>query len=143
MKAYTLILCFLFTGTFSHAQKVSEAKVPAAVKTRFFALYPNMKVDKWVKKAGNFEARFEKDKAQVCVVIDAGGALLNTRIVIEKSTLPGSIAEYVAKNYPGDKIRETIRITDAEGHINYRTEVGKSCLYFDSKGAFVRAEARK
>jgi hypothetical protein len=141
MKAYTIILCFLFTGTFSNAQKISEGRVPAAVKTRFFALYPNMKVDKWVKKAGNYEARFEKDKAKVCVVIDAGGALLNSRIVIEKSTLPGTISEYVEKNYPGNKMKETIRITDAEGHVTYRTEVAKSRLFFDSKGIFMRAEA--
>jgi hypothetical protein len=53
--------------------------------------------------------------------------------------LPASIADYVAKNYKGEKIKEAAKLKMANGDINYEAEVKGMDLIFDANGKFIKS----
>ncbi len=119
-------------------QKLDEAAVPAAVKTKFTSLYPGLKAEKWEKENGNFEAGFHKDKTKMSVVIDASGNLLETETKIEVSELPKAATDYITKNKAGKKIKEAAKIVDSKGVMTFEAEVEKMDLLFDKDGKFIK-----
>ncbi len=137
------MLAVLITGGTVSAQKISETDVPAAVKTKFANLYPNIKVEKWRKEDGNYSAEFDQNKLEMCVSIDPKGNLIHTKAKIEASGLPKGVNDYVEKKYPGKKITEACKMTNAKGVITYKAEVKEVYLVFDSKGTFIKEVKEK
>ncbi|MBC7861343.1 MAG: PepSY-like domain-containing protein, partial [Bacteroidia bacterium] len=82
MKTITTLALALTIG-FASAQKMKEAEVPAAVKTKFTSLYPKAKVEKWEKEGANYEAEFTNNKIETSVIFDAAGSLIATEIEIK------------------------------------------------------------
>jgi hypothetical protein len=140
MKKTFLTLALLSCIAFANAQKVTEADVPAAVKTEFKSLYADVKEVKWEKEKGNYEANFSQNKTEMSVTIDAKGKLLETETTIASSTLPKAAADYMAKNLPGKKIKEASMIKDAAGKITYEAEVDEVDYKFDAQGNFLSKE---
>ena len=127
----------------ANAQTVTNAEVPAVVKTKFASLYPNVKVEKWKKEKENYKAEFDENKTEMCVIIDAKGDLVKTKSKIEASELPASAKEYIEKNHAGKKITKACKMTDAKGDTHYKAEVGEMDLIFDANGTFVKEEKEK
>ena len=114
---------------------------PAAVKTKFASDYPTVKKVKWDNEDGNYEAHFELNDVETSVLYDATGKKLETEVEIEVSALPKGVMEYVNKNYPKEKVKETAKITDGNGTVTYEAEVKAGDLIFDASGKFLSLKA--
>lgn len=130
--AYLLISCLLAASAFA-----GTTDVPAAVKGAFAKQFPNAQKVKWEKEKGNFEAEFRQDKKEFSALFDSNGNLLEWEEEIPASEVPKAAMEYAAQHYPGKKIKETARITDAKGDATYEVEVAGKDLIFDANGLFL------
>ncbi len=146
------VLSFMYGS--SSAQEIKESEVPAAVKEALKKQYPNVKEVEWEKEGNNYEAEIElvqvpmdgkgkKREVEKSLEYTATGELVKTEEQIEIKALPAAINDYVNKNYPGKKIKEASKITEANGTIKYEAEVEKQDLIFDANGAFLEKEATK
>ena len=72
----------------------------------------------------------------------ADGKLMETETEIKVSALPATVSDYIAKNYPGQKIKEASKIMDDKGTLSYEAEIKKGKedldLIFDQSGNFLR-----
>ena len=139
MKKLATILGAILITSFSCAQKSQEKAIPVALKTAFQSQFPSAKDTKWEKEGNNFEAEFDLNKIEQSTVFDAQGNLLETEIGIEISQLPQGIFSYVKTNYPGQKIKEAARLTDAKGTVTYEAEIKGHDLIFDHHSNFIKA----
>lgn len=139
MKKLILPALLITLAFAANAQKIDAKDVPAVVKSKFAALYPNVKDPKWEKEKGNYEAGFENGKeGESSVVLDPKGNMLETEMGIPVSQLPKAITDYVAQHYQGEKIKGAAKIKDITGMMMYEAEIKGKDLIFDSKGKFLR-----
>ena len=138
MKRFLLL--FLTVATISvNAQKLSESKVPEAVKTVFSKAYPATE-GKWVKEDGNYEVSFDKDTKKMTLVIAPKGELVQTEYAITESELPKAAKEYLATNAKGVKIKEMAHILKPNGDVQYEAEIKGKDVLFDKDGKFLSKE---
>jgi len=131
---------FLMTADLM-AQRVKSADVPAAVKSALMKKYPSAEGVSWEKEKGNFEANWGgKSKEDNSVVFTPGGSFVEMVVAIPVSGLPAGVAAYVKAHYPGAKITEAGKVTDAQGKISYEAEVKGKDLVFDEQGNFVKVD---
>ena len=123
------------------AQKVKSASVPAAVKEALAKKYPGAADVIWEKEKGNFEANWGgKSKEDNSVVFTPDGSFVEQVVAIPVNTLPPGVATYVKAHYPGAKITEAGKVTDAMGKTSYEAEVKGKDLVFNEKGEFVKID---
>ncbi len=139
MKKLIFLLAAVASVSFANAQKVSDKDVPAVVKSALLKNYPNAKELKWEKENSNYEAGFKVKQTDYSLLLAASGNIVETEVAIAITALPTSVNTYVAKNYPGKKIKEAAKITDAKGVITYEAEVNGKDLIFDNSGKFLKA----
>lgn len=138
MKKGMTILFAVMISAFSMAQEVKEKDIPVTVKTAFEKTYPDVKDVDWEMENGNYEAEFEIKDTDYSVLFDALGNILETEIEILINDLPLTVKDHVSKNYPGQKIKEAKKITEAKGTVKYEVTVKDKDLIFDSNGNFVK-----
>lgn len=135
-----LIALCLSTGA-AVAQKVKNTDVPAVVKTALMKKYPEATGVNWEKEKGNFEANWGgKSKEDNSVVFTPDGSFVEMVVAIPVSSLPAGVSAYVKKNYPGAKITEAGKVTDAAGKTSYEAEVKGKDLIFDEAGNFIKID---
>jgi hypothetical protein len=138
----TIALCFGLSS--ANAQHLKEAEVPSNVKDGFAKKYPGSKVDEWEKEGAGFEAEFHLSKVESSAVFDASGTFKELEQEIKTSALPKGVTDYCTKNYPGYKLSEAAKITDAAGKVMYEAEMEKDKTHFDAlfdeNGNFVKKE---
>lgn len=61
-------------------------------------------------------------------------------VAIPVADLPLGVVTYIKSHYPGSKITEAGKVTDAKGSISYEAEVKGKDLVFDQQGNFLRKE---
>jgi len=140
------IILFLALGLFAitaNAQKVREHDVPTPVKQIFTDTYPRTEVEEWKLKNGNYQADFDYNKADITLLIDPNGHILQTETEINISELPSAANEYISKNAIGKKVEEVSKIFDAKGAITYEAEVGDENYFFDVTGNFIKKEVEE
>ena len=114
-------------------------ETPAAVKSKFSSLYPNATSVKWEKENGKYEASFKNDNASMEALFDEQGNLIESETEIKTSDLPKTALDYLAKNKPGEKVKEASKIVDGKGTVTYEAELrGEKNLIFDSTGNFIK-----
>lgn len=134
-----LILAAILLGAFTASLfALGNDDAPAAVKVSFTKLYPNISKVKWGKEDANYEAEFEMNKTEMSCLFDASGNLLETESGIETSDLPKAAADYIGKNYAGQKIKEAAKIVDSKKVTTYEAEVKEGDLIFDANGKFLK-----
>ena len=138
MKRF-LMLCLTVVTISVSAQKVSESKVPEAVKTVFTKGYPGT-AGKWVKEDGNYEVSFDKDTKKMTLVISPTGSLVQTEYAITSAELPKGAVDYLAEHAKGVKINEMAHILKPNGDIQYEAEVKGKDILFDKDGKFLSKE---
>lgn len=143
MKTILSLSALVFLLNTATAQKVKEAEVPKAVMESFNKSFKDVKAEKWEKeKNGNYEAEFDFNKEEMSASYSADGKLMETETEIKVSDLPASVSDYIAKNYPGKKIKEAAKIVDDKGSLSYEAEIKKGKedldLLFDQSGNFLR-----
>lgn len=127
--------------TSAQAQKVRTADVPEPVRSALSQKYPDATNVTWEKEKGNFEANWGgKSKEDNSVVFTPDGKLVEIVKAIPVADLPPAVATYVKKNYPGAKITEAGKVTDASGKTRYEAEVKGKDLVFDEAGNFLKKD---
>ena len=135
------LLGLMLTANAGFAQKLKSSEVPSAVKTALAQKYPAAKDVAWENEKGNYEAAWGgKSKEDNEVLFTPEGNLVETVVAIPVTSLPAGVSAYVKKTYPGAKIKEAGKVTDASGKISYEAEVNKKDLIFDESGNFIKAE---
>ena len=123
------------------AQKIRASEVPQVVKASFAKAYPSVKDVEWEKEGGAFEAGFDENEKDVSVVIDVTGKIKEVETEIQKSELPKTTRETLAKEYAGYKIKETAKLL-ASGVTTFEAEVEKGEksyeLIFDTSGKLLK-----
>lgn len=140
MKKLIFLLVAVPGMLFVSAEKISGKEVPAVVKSVLTKHYPNAKELKWEKENKNYEAGFKVAKTAYSLLIDASGNILETEVEISLKELPANANAYVSKNYKGQKIKETAKITDNKGVVTYEVEIKGKDLIFDNSGKFLKEE---
>jgi len=129
--------CLIGTAAFS--QRVRSADVPAAVKTALQQKYPSASGVGWEKEKGNYEANWGgASKEDNSVLFTPAGVFVEQVVAMPVARLPAAVADYVRTHYPGEKIAEAGKVTDAEGRTRYEAEVKGKDLLFDEKGDFIK-----
>lgn len=130
----------LVTGN-AMAQRLKDSEVPAAVKAALTKKYPSATGVGWEKEKGNFEANWGgKSKEDHSVMFTPDGTFVEMVDAMPVSGLPAGVATYVKAHYPGAKITEAGKVTDAQGRTRYEAEVKGKDLLFDEKGEFVKID---
>jgi ABC-type transporter MlaC component len=139
MKKLIILSTLVFAANAINAQKLKEAELPQKIKESFSKDFKEAKAAKWEKeKDGNYEAEFMFNKIEMSVTYNTAGDLLETESEIAVADLPKTVSEYVAKNFPGKKIKEASKIIEPDGSVKYEAEVSKKDLIFDSAGNFIK-----
>jgi light-regulated signal transduction histidine kinase (bacteriophytochrome) len=138
MKKLTFILIFIMVTGFLMAQKIQSKDVPEAVMTAFQKEFPAAKIAKWDREENNFEASFDNNKLDQSVVFDAEGNVLEVEVEIKISEMPQAAKDYIASNFPGKKIKEVAKITDAQKTVTYEVEVNGMDVIFSEQGKFIK-----
>jgi hypothetical protein len=123
------------------AQRIRESEVPSAVKNALVGRYPAAAGVSWEKEKGNFEANWGgQSKEDNSVLFTPSGEFVEMVAAIPVGSLPPAVTAYVRAHYPGVRITEAGKVTDAKGVVNYEAEVRGKDLRFDEKGQFVRID---
>jgi len=139
MKMIMALVISISIGFAANAQKINSSDVPSKVKDSFNKLFSGTKA-KWEKENGNYEANFQQQGKRLSSTFKPDGTYLETETAINTSALPGEVLKYVAVHYKGDKIKESAKITKADGTINYEAEIKGKDVIFDASGNFLQEE---
>lgn len=137
MKRVKLVAAAAMISSLAWAQKINEKEVPIAVKNALHQKYPDAKEVKWEKENQYIEAEFDVKKADVSVLFDDQGNIIETEQEIEINELPKGVVDYVKSHYK-QNIKEAAKITDAKGTVTYEAEIKGMDLIFDSNGKFLK-----
>lgn len=134
-----LFLSILLAGSFAaQAQKIKKENVPAAVAATFAKRYPNATDVAWEKEDVHYEAGFRQNNVEHSVLLDANGNVVETETEIAVTALPATAREYLAKNYPNQKVKEAAQITDAQATVTYEAELEGVDVLFTATGQFIK-----
>ncbi|MBK1896541.1 PepSY-like domain-containing protein [Chryseobacterium paridis] len=138
MKKLAVLVIMISGAAMVHAQKIQQGKVPVSVQTTFKNQFPEAKKVKWEMEKDNFEAEFQSKGTAYSVLFSASGDIIETEVPIKINTLSTPIRQFIAKNYPDQKIKEAAKITDSKGVMTYEAEVDGKDLIFDMNGNFIK-----
>jgi len=139
-KKIFLTLFILFSAFSVYSQKVKEADVPSAVKTKFTSMYPNAGSTKWEMENGNYEAEFKNNSTETSAIFEPNGNYVQTEVEIPVSSLPAGVSDYVSKTLKSKNIKEAAQITSANDTVTYEAEIGNEDYLFDANGNFLRKD---
>lgn len=126
MKKIGFICVAVLLYGVSHAQKLKESAVPAAVKSSFMKKFPNAKAVNWSKEsATEFEAEFKNGTTEQAANFDASGNWVVTETEIKKSELPTAVVKAIAKDFPGYKTGESEKVEKPNTALFYEVSVEK------------------
>lgn len=138
MKAVFIIPFLISTA---YGQDIKTKDVPQAVQHALTQKYPQATKVSWEKEKGNYEANWGgRSGEDHSVLFTPSGEFVELVTAIPVSGLPSAIAPYVHAHYPGAKITEAGKVTDAKGTVYYEAEVKGRDLRFDEKGNFLKAD---
>ena len=138
-----LLVSILTTGSL-FAQEMAEKDVPAAVVSTFKNKFPEAAGSEWKKnKSGKYEVKFKNEgkKAEAKFMTDGQWDSSETRL--EASALPGSVSDYLKKNYAAYKIDQVKWEEDKDAsknkyEVKLKKEKSEVELVFDGEGKFIK-----
>ncbi|AYB29118.1 PepSY-like domain-containing protein [Chryseolinea soli] len=123
-KLLTLTLVALL-GLTAQAQKLTDDKVPAAVKASLTKRFPAAKQVAWEKEDEKaYEAKFMVDNNKQSANFDENGTWLSTETNIKKTDLPAAIQSSLSKNFAGYEIDDPEKVESPEG-VLYKMKLKK------------------
>lgn len=128
------------------AQKLAEKELPAAVRSSFQQVYPEVKKATWAKEDDYFEAEFAVKGQETSATFGTDGRLLVAETEISYADLPATVQAALSARHKGAKVKEAARLVNGSGEVTYETQVsvaGKSEeLLFDAEGHELKYGAR-
>ena len=142
-----IVVAILITG-FAQAQKLKESEIPKTIKESFTKLFPNAKEVKWSKESDTeLEAEFETAGKEQSANFDLSGKWMGTETEIEKSELPKSVTDAIAKDFAGYKIEEAEKAETPDKGKFYEVELEKGKVtyevQFSAEGKVMKKEEKK
>lgn len=134
-KATPIIIVALSLFVTAFAWQKANPEIPAVVKQAFAKEFPGAKA-KWDKEKGKYEANFRYGKEKLSVLYDSNGTKEETEVSVAEADLPASVKKYVTLHNPG-RIKESAKITKANGSVEYEVEVKGKDLIFASDGTYI------
>lgn len=134
MKLVLTFLGILFSIPLIIAQHHEAVTIPDAVMDRFTLLYPDARNIEWQFIKENYKADFKNEKATTMALIAWDGVVLKTETEIKTTALPETAIDYLAENFPEEKIEQATIIEDKDGTITFEAALDKVDLTFDCTG---------
>ncbi|NOX87589.1 MAG: hypothetical protein GXO77_01080 [Calditrichaeota bacterium] len=116
------VFLFSFLLVLSCTQKITT--VPQTIQNRLKSLYPKAEEVKWEKENPNFEANFKVNDAEMSVIFDIKGNVLETETEMEEEDLPAAVKAGLARDFAGYDIEEAAKIVK-NGNVTYEAQVEK------------------
>jgi len=114
-QLFTLVLATLL-GLTAQAQKLTDDKVPAAVRAALTKRFPTAKQVAWEKEdAQAYEAKFTVGDNKQSANFDENGKWLSTETNIKKTDIPTAVQSAIAKNFAGYDIGDPEKVESPEG----------------------------
>jgi len=136
MKRYFLISTCIIAISFAGFTQKNVTPPPAA-KSSFEKAFGGASKVKWEREGADYEVNFVQNGQEMSAVYNSKGALKETETEISASDLPAAASEYVKQHYKG-KIKETAKITKANGEVNYEVNINGNDVMFDSNGKHLK-----
>ena len=143
MKSVFVVFAAFTIALSACGQKLKEKDVPVVVKEAFNKQFTAAKDVEWEMEDGKYEVEFEINDEEMSAVFTNAGVLEETEVEIKKEALPAAVLSYLDANYKGVKIKETAKITKANGDVIYEAEIKGKDLMFDANGKFLFAKENK
>lgn len=118
-------------------EKKEQVNVPAVVKQAFTKQFPGATA-KWEKEDGKYEANFKHMHHEMSALFETNGSMAESELEIKTTELPVSAQSYIKERYKNAAIKESAKITKANGEVNYEAEVNGKDLIFDAAGRFLK-----
>ena len=127
------------------AQKMSQDKLPAAVRTAFEKAHPGVKAT-CEKEDGKYEVSFKEGAKEYTLSYDEAGALTETEQKMPVAELPAPVQATLKKDFAGYKLGDA-EMSDKNGKTVYEVEAKQHRkeyeLVFSPDGALVSKDAEK
>lgn len=135
------LILVLFSGFCMHccfSQKIKSSEVPDAVKTAFAKKYPAIKNTRWEIEDGAYEASFKDNIGAYSAMFSKDGTFTESESGIKANELPAGVLDYMKEHYKNAEIKETAKITKADGTVNFEAGIKGKDIIFDEQGAFIK-----
>lgn len=101
LKIIIIVLLFLLTGYFLHAQEVQPRNVPSIIVNALQLKFPKAAEVAWELEKGYYKAEFEIDRQEYEVWLDYSGKLKRWKQDFDKDQLPGAVKLAIKKAFNG------------------------------------------
>lgn len=113
---------------------------PDPVVNGFEKQFPGVK-PKWEKEGNMYEANFKSNAKEASAVFAENGQMIESEVEIVIAELPEQVKTYLDQHYKGEQIKETAKITNSAGKVEYEVAIKGKDLMFDSSGNFLKEVA--
>jgi len=135
---YAMILCVCATIAPGFAGGLKSGDIPAQVMSTFKTACQKAEDVHWKTKGENFKVNYECNDADMSMIIDPDGNLLEKVTDIKSTGLPAGTVEVLSTRYPGFKIRESEKV-ERNGTIEYEVDLAKKAeVILNASGNLIR-----
>ncbi|MDD5571112.1 MAG: PepSY-like domain-containing protein [Bacteroidales bacterium] len=120
-------------------KKIDEKNLPANVKAKFAAAFPDATKVEWVKEEGNYEAEFESGSKEMTVEIDSTGNIVKTETEVEEKDVPAAVRSKFVLLHPD---AEEVEWALVDGKYEAEFEEEESAA-FDATGNVIEKKCNK
>jgi hypothetical protein len=121
---YAMIICLFAAIVPGFAKSLKSKDIPAQVISTFKTACPKAEDVRWEMKSDNFEVNYECNDADMSLVINPNGTILEKATEIRKTALPAGTTETLTAKYPGFIIRESEKV-ERNGTTEYEVDLVK------------------
>lgn len=108
---------------------------PEVVKSSFKQNFPAVSNVNWSQEDNEWEAEFKSGDRAASASFTADGKLIEQEISLQMAELPAP----AQKSLNGQKVKEIVKATKADGSVCYEVEVDKKEIQFDSTGQLINS----
>ncbi|MBC3787778.1 PepSY-like domain-containing protein [Spirosoma utsteinense] len=133
------LLLFVLAGSVQ-AQLIPANQVPVLVLNTLKKQHPQARNLQWERSAPYYEAVFTLNNNHRAIKFDTQGRVAETEVGIPIGTLRVSIAQYMKKHYPAERIQAAETVTKANGGESYEIRITGMEIVFNAAGTFLNEE---
>ena len=129
---------FIFVAAMFYASLLMfgcKQATPEVVKSSFKQNFPTVSNVNWSQEDNEWEAEFKSGDRAASASFTTDGKLIEQEISLQMAELPAP----AQKSLNGQKVKEIVKATKADGSICYEVEVDKKEIQFDSTGQLINS----
>ncbi len=119
-----------------HAQ--DKSKIPIEAKTAFAKQFSGATNIKWGKEDKDFEVDFISEGKKMSAIYNAKGNFKESEQALVATEMPANVMIYFKAHYVNVAIKETVKITKANGEINFEIGIKAKDILFNANGNFIK-----